>query len=86
MTYRLTPEKEGGYLIEVADYPPAYSEGRTIDEALTMIEDALQLVLEVDKEDGRTIPEHLEAWLDRVKDRRDRPAESSSSHRTYPST
>ena len=44
-----TPEKDGGYSVFFPDVPGAITQGETINEAITMAQDALCLVL-YDKE------------------------------------
>ncbi len=84
ITYELTPEKEGGYMVQVADYPSCVSEGETIDEALAMIEDALCLCLETDKERGFSLPPHLESWF-RLKGKHEKADQKSAPGRAYSS-
>ena len=47
---------EGGYFIQIKDLPGCYAQGETIEEALTMIEEARSLWMESMYEDGNEIP------------------------------
>lgn len=53
-------EPEGGYTITIPALPGCVSYGRTFEEALIMIEDAMQGWLAVAKEEGLFIPEEIE--------------------------
>ena len=48
--------EEGGYWTEVPTLPGAGSQGNTVEEALEMTRESINLVLEVLKEDGKPIP------------------------------
>ena len=48
---------EEGYLIEVPDLPGCMSAGETEAEALTMIQEAMELWIMSALEDGETVPE-----------------------------
>jgi predicted RNase H-like HicB family nuclease len=50
------PEKEGGYTVLIPDLPGCISVGKTVEEALKMIEDARRLWLEAAYEYGDEIP------------------------------
>jgi len=52
----LVPEAEGGYTATINDLPGCVSVGETAEEALSMIEDARRLWLEVAYEHGDEIP------------------------------
>ncbi|MGK0619220.1 type II toxin-antitoxin system HicB family antitoxin [Meiothermus cerbereus] len=52
----LIPEAEGGYTATINDLPGCVSVGETAEEALSMIEDARRLWLEVAYEHGDEIP------------------------------
>jgi antitoxin HicB len=54
----LTPDKrEGGYVVTFRDLPEAITQGDTVEEALAMAEEALELALEFYFEDKRLVPE-----------------------------
>jgi predicted RNase H-like HicB family nuclease len=52
--------EEGGYWTSVPALPGAGSQGETIDEALTMTKEAIELMLEALAEDGKPIPEDID--------------------------
>jgi predicted RNase H-like HicB family nuclease len=54
--YELEPEDEGGYVISVPALPGCISTGDTIEHALEMIAEAMELWLEVAREKGFAIP------------------------------
>ena len=49
--------EEGGYVVSVPELPGCVSEGDTFEEAVAMIEDAMQGWLEVALEYGDPVPE-----------------------------
>mgnify|MGYP000110479832 CR=1 FL=1 len=53
----ITPDEDGIYTIEVPTLPGCISEGSTIDEAIANIKEAIELYIDVLKEDGKPIPE-----------------------------
>lgn len=54
----VTPAEEGGYLVDFPDFEGgAFTEGDTLEEALSNAADVLSLVLEVRKERGEPIPD-----------------------------
>jgi antitoxin HicB len=53
----LIPDEIGGYTVEVPSLPGCISEGDTIDEALANIKEAIELYIEVLREDGKSIPD-----------------------------
>jgi predicted RNase H-like HicB family nuclease len=52
----ITPDEGGIYTIEVPSLPGCISEGSTIDEAIANIKEAIELYIDVLKEDGKPIP------------------------------
>lgn len=53
----LTPDAEdGGFVVTFVDVPEAITQGETIEEALTMAKEALELSLEFYFEDNRAVP------------------------------
>jgi predicted RNase H-like HicB family nuclease len=63
MKFTVTLEKqaEGGYTVQCIEVPGAISQGETKREALANIQDAIQLVLEVRREEAlRRGPAHIE--------------------------
>ncbi len=59
----ITPDEDGGYVVECPSLPGCYSQGDTIDEAIANIKEAIELYIEVLQEEKRPIPEDK---LDRV--------------------
>jgi len=55
----LTPQPEGGYTVTSPALPELVTEGDTIAQALANVEDALQAVVEIYHEQGRTLPSNL---------------------------
>lgn len=55
-----TKEPEGGYTVTIPSLPGCVSYGRTFEEAIDMIKDAMQGYLKVAKEEGLLIPEEIE--------------------------
>ena len=52
-----TPQEEGGFTVEVPDLPGCISEGDTLKEAESNIQEAVELYLETLEERGIPIPE-----------------------------
>lgn len=48
--------EEGGYWAEVLALPGCFSQGETIEETLENIKEAIELHIQVLKEDGQKIP------------------------------
>jgi predicted RNase H-like HicB family nuclease len=59
----ITPDEDGGYVVECPSLPGCYSQGDTLDEAIANIREAIELYIEVLQEENRPIPEDK---LDRV--------------------
>ena len=53
---KLTPEADGGYSVEFPDIRGCITQGDTLEEALSMAKEALELTLE-DYLDGRMLPD-----------------------------
>ena len=53
----LEPAEEGGFIVHVPALPEVVTEGDTVEEALAMAKDAIELVLESRSERGEQIPE-----------------------------
>ncbi|HYU17572.1 MAG TPA: type II toxin-antitoxin system HicB family antitoxin [Chloroflexota bacterium] len=63
-TVILEPEpEEGGYSVSVPALPGCFSQGRTVDEALANVRDAIQLHLRGLLEDGEPIPDDVSPLL-----------------------
>ena len=56
----LTPDEEGGFVVECPVIPGCVSQGETRDEALANIREAIELCLEGRAEEGWTLPEQIE--------------------------
>jgi len=56
-TVKLEESAEGGYTAQCLELPAAISEGDTKEEALENIKEAIQLVLEVSREQARSYTE-----------------------------
>ena len=59
--FELQSEPEGGYTISVPSLPGCISYGKTFEEAMEMIKDALEGWLAVAREQDVPIPEQFEA-------------------------
>lgn len=60
IVFELQSEPEGGYTISVPSLPGCISYGKTFEEAIDMIKDAMAGWLVVAKEEGLLIPEQFE--------------------------
>ncbi|HRQ72673.1 MAG TPA: type II toxin-antitoxin system HicB family antitoxin [Phycisphaerales bacterium] len=54
---RRVPQPEGGYFVECPSLPGCYSQGESVDDALTNIGEAISLALEDMTARGEPIPE-----------------------------
>lgn len=63
MEYTVVVHKaeEGGYWVEVPALPGCYSQGETAQEALENVKEAIQLDLEVLREEGQPLPRDEES-------------------------
>ncbi len=50
-------DEQGGYTVTVPALPGCVTEGRTVEEAITMAREAIQLYIESLIEDGKPVPE-----------------------------
>ncbi len=62
----LTPQPDGGFFVECPGLPGCYSQGDTLDESLSNIREAIQLVLEDLAELGEPIPDSSPSPLTEV--------------------
>ncbi len=53
---RFRPEPEGGFTVTCPKLPPVVSYGETLEEAQANAREAIELCLEVMREDGQPIP------------------------------
>lgn len=58
-TIVLEPMEEGGFLVRVPSLPEVVTAGDTVDEALVMAKEAIELVLESRLERGEDIPKEV---------------------------
>lgn len=59
-----TEEPEGGYTVTVPSLPGCISYGKTFEESIDMIEDAMRGYLAVAKEEGLFVPEETKQQLE----------------------
>ena len=59
-TIELKEDREAGWFVKIKELPGCMSQGDTANEALEMIQEAMELWLEVSLEDGDPIPEPRE--------------------------
>ncbi|MFQ6033015.1 MAG: type II toxin-antitoxin system HicB family antitoxin [Candidatus Zixiibacteriota bacterium] len=65
-TVILHPAEEGGYWVEVPALPGCFSQGETVEEALSNVREAIELHLEGLKEDGVETPQDMGYIIGRV--------------------
>jgi len=66
-TVILTPEPEvGGYSVTVPALPEVATQGETVEEALAMAREAIELSLEVRRDQGDPIPSDVEPLEKRI--------------------
>lgn len=63
IVFDFVSEPEGGYTVNVPSLPGCLSYGKTFEEALAMIKDAMEGYLVVAKEEGLFIPYEFEKEL-----------------------
>ena len=56
----LTPDEDGGFVVECPVIPGCISQGDTREEALANIREAIELCLENREAEGWVLPEHVE--------------------------
>ena len=61
IVFELQPEPEGGYTITVPSLPGCISYGKTFEEAIDMIKDAMEGWLAVARKEGVPVPEQFES-------------------------
>lgn len=60
-TILLHPDaEEGGYTVTVPALPGCVTQGETVEEAIAMARDAIQLYIESLRADGKPVPEERE--------------------------
>jgi|APFEC2959095136_1045048.scaffolds.fasta_scaffold00498_5 antitoxin HicB len=65
-TIHLRPEPEGGFTVLVPAIPEVVTYGETYAEAMAMAREAIEVALEVYREDGMEIPPDVETLIDTV--------------------
>ncbi|WP_026381839.1 type II toxin-antitoxin system HicB family antitoxin [Afifella pfennigii] len=63
-TINLHPQPEGGYTVLVPALPEVVTEGDTREEAVAMAREAIELVLEMYREEGWPIPDDVETEVE----------------------
>ena len=58
--------EEGGYWVEVPSLPGCFSQGETIDEAMSSARDAIECHIQGLKDDGQIVPQEEELVIGRV--------------------
>ena len=53
----ITPSEDGGYIAEIEDRPGCFTQGESLEEICTNMEEARRLWIELACENGRDIPE-----------------------------
>lgn len=59
--------EEGGFWVEVPTLPGCFSQGETFEEAMVNIREAIELHLEVLREDGSDLPREDDLIIGRVR-------------------
>ena len=62
----LEPAPEGGYVVYCPSLPGCYSQGDTVEEALSNIKEAIQLCLEDMRAAGEELPDPSESLIGSV--------------------
>lgn len=57
---------EGGHWVEVPSLPGCFSQGETIDEAMSNIKEAIELHIQGLKDEGQEIPKEADLVIGRV--------------------
>lgn len=65
-TVHLHPEPEGGFTVRVPALPEVVTCGDTYEEAMINAREAIELVLEVYRDEGREIPDDIETQVDHL--------------------
>jgi len=65
-TVVLHPAEEGGYWVEVPSLPGCFSQGETVDKALTNIKEAIELHIRALRAEGSEVPKDEGFVLSRV--------------------
>ena len=65
-TVVLTPEEVGGFSVSVPALPEVATQGETVEEALAMAQEAIELALSVRRDEGDEIPPDSPPTVQRV--------------------
>ena len=63
----LEPAEEGGYIAYCPDFPGCATQGETVEDALTMVQDAIGGYIESLKKHGEHIPQGLGDQVERIE-------------------
>ncbi len=55
----LSPQPDGGFTVTSPELPELVTEGDTVEEAVSSVQDALAAVLELYEDLGKPVPAHL---------------------------
>ena len=53
----LTPEEEGGFSVTVPSLPGCYTQGQSVQEAISMAKEAISLYIESLEAEGEAVPD-----------------------------
>lgn len=62
----LTPDEDGGYVVEVPSLPGCISQGETLEEAIQNIREAIELYIESMVAHGEAIPDDTQIQVLRI--------------------
>lgn len=65
-TVLLDPEPDGGYVVTVPALPGAVTQGDTLEEALAMARDVIEMMVEDRRENGLPIPDDVPTEVHRI--------------------
>ncbi|WP_244487618.1 type II toxin-antitoxin system HicB family antitoxin [Aureimonas sp. Leaf460] len=65
-TINLQPEPEGGYTVRVPAFPEIVSYGLTLEESMANAREAIELMIEDYREDGRDIPADVPTRIEQL--------------------
>lgn len=65
-TIQLQSEPEGGYTVRVPAFPEIVSYGLTLEESMANAREAIELMIEDYREEGRAIPPDVATRIERL--------------------
>jgi antitoxin HicB len=65
-TVNLHPQPEGGYTVLVPALPEVVTEGDTREEAMANAREAIEVILEVYRDEGWEIPQDVKTEIDQL--------------------